>query len=62
MSILENSNIPCRYFSNIPVEYKEVQCRLSNLRKLHVTLLILRVKGPNRGSSRPHAPVAGTFD
>ena len=44
LSILRNDNVPCRYFSN--VDSKVVQCRLSNLRKRHVTVSILRVKGP----------------
>ena len=46
MSILRNGNVLFQYFSHVPVKFKEVQCRMSNLRKHHVTLLILRVKGP----------------
>ena len=33
LSILRNDNVPCRYFLNVPVDFKIVQCRLSNLRK-----------------------------
>ena len=47
MSILRNGNVPCRYFSNVSVEFKEVQCRLSNFRKRHVALSIVRVKVPS---------------
>ena len=37
-------HVPCHYFLNVPVDFKVVQCRLSNLRKCHVGLLKLRVK------------------
>ena len=46
LSILRNGNIPCRYFSNVPVEFRVVKCRLSNLRKRRVALWFLRLKGP----------------
>ena len=46
MLISRNGNVPFRYFSNVSVEFKEVQCRLLNFRKRSVTLSILRVKGP----------------
>ena len=29
LSILRNGNVPCRYFSNVPVDFEIVQCRLS---------------------------------
>ena len=38
-------NIVVNFF-NFPVDFKVVQCRLSNLRKGHVALSNLRVKGP----------------
>ena len=46
LSILGNDNVPCRYFLNVPVDFKIVQCRLSNLRKGRVALSNLRVKAP----------------
>ena len=46
LSILRNANVPCLYFSNVPVDFKVVRCRLSNLRKRRVALSNLRVKGP----------------
>ena len=30
LSILRNGNVPCRHFLNFPVDFKIVQCRLSN--------------------------------
>ena len=39
-------HVPCRYFSNVPVDFKVVQCRLSNLRKRCVVLSILRSRAP----------------
>ena len=47
LSILRNVNVPCRYFSNVPDDFKGVQCRLSNLRKRRAALSNLRVKGPH---------------
>ena len=38
---------PAVNFVNVPVDFKVVQCRLSNLRKGCVVLSNLRVKGPN---------------
>ena len=32
LSILVNGNVPCRYFRNVPVNFKIAQCRLSILR------------------------------
>ena len=32
LSILRNGSVPCRYFVNVPVDFKIVQCRLSILR------------------------------
>ena len=46
LSILRNGNVPCHYFLNVPVDFKVVQCPLSNLRKCHVGLSNSRVKGP----------------
>ena len=37
---------PCRYFLNVPVNFKGVQCRLSIFRNGRVTLSNLRVKDP----------------
>ena len=39
LSMLRSGNLPCRYFLNVPVDYKIVLCRLSNLRNApcHVT-------------------------
>ena len=34
LSILRNGNVPCRYFLNVPVDFKIVQCRLSILRNM----------------------------
>ena len=31
MSILRNGTVPCRYFLNVPVDFRVVQCHLSNL-------------------------------
>ena len=45
-SILRNGNVPCHYFSNVPADLKVVQSCLSNLRKCHVALSNLWVKGP----------------
>ena len=50
--ILRNDIVPCQYFLNVPVAFKVVQCHLSNLRKCHVALSNLRVKGPYYGSGR----------
>ena len=36
----------------VPVDFKVVQCRLSNLRKGCVALLKLRVNGPHSGERR----------
>ena len=33
MSILRNGNVPCRYFSNVHVDFIITKCPLSNLRK-----------------------------
>ena len=33
LSILRNGNVPCRYFRDFPVDFKIVQCHLSNFRK-----------------------------
>ena len=49
LSSLRNGNVPCQYFVNVPVDFKVVQCCLSNLRKCHVALSTLRVKGPLHG-------------
>ena len=38
------------FFLNVPVDFKVVQCRLSNTRKCHVALSNLNVKGPYYGS------------
>ena len=43
----------CHYFLFFSVDFKRVQCRLSNLRKGHVALLNLRVKGPSNHSNGP---------
>ena len=45
LSILRKVNVPCHYFLFLSVDFKRVQCRLSNLRKCRVTLSNLRVKG-----------------
>ena len=39
LSILRNYNVTCRFFFNVPVDFKIVQCRLSNLRNApcHIT-------------------------
>ena len=50
LSSLRNGNVPCQYFLNIPVDFKVVQCCLSNIRKCHVALSNLRVKGPLYGT------------
>ena len=36
LSILRNCNVPCRYFKNVPVDFKIVQCRLSIVRDENV--------------------------
>ena len=36
LSTLRNGNVPCRYFLNVPVDFKKVQCRLLTLRKDNV--------------------------
>ena len=36
LSILRNGDVPCRYFLNVPVDFKIVQYRLSILRKDNV--------------------------
>ena len=46
LSTLRNGSVPCHYFLNVPVDFNRVQCHLSNLRKCHVALSNLRVKGP----------------
>ena len=46
----KNDDVPCRYFSNVPVDFKVVQCCLSNFRKRRVTLSNLKVKGPHRST------------
>ena len=43
---LRKDNVPCRYFSNVPVDLKVVQCSPSNLRKRRVALSILRLRAP----------------
>ena len=53
MSILRNGNVPCHYILNFPVYFRIVLCRLSDLRKDHVALLNLRVKG-----HQPHSPTS----
>ena len=45
LSILRNGNVPCHYILNVPVDFKIVQCRLSNLRKDRVALSNLRNRG-----------------
>ena len=55
MSVLRYGIVSCRYFLNDPVDFKIVQCRLSNLRKGRVTVSNLRVKcpmKPRRGGRR----------
>ena len=47
LSILRNCNVPCRYFTKFPVDFKIALCRLSNLRKGRVALSNLRVKAPH---------------
>ena len=42
---LRKVNVPCHYFVFLSVYFKRVQCRLLNLRKGHVALSNLRVKG-----------------
>ena len=49
LSILRNCNVFCHYCLNVPVDFKVVQCRLSNLRNSPVNLSNLRVKGPGGG-------------
>ena len=34
LSILRKGNVPCRYFRHFPVDFKIVQCRISNLRSV----------------------------
>ena len=46
MSLLRSGNVPCRYFFTVSVNFKIMQCRMSNLRKGSVALSNLRVKGP----------------
>ena len=46
LSISRNGNVPVCYFLNVPVNFKVVQCRLLNLRKCHIALSNLRIKGP----------------
>ena len=36
LSILRNGNVPCRYFRNVPVNFKIALCRLSILRNGNV--------------------------
>ena len=45
LSILRNDNVPCHYLLFLSVDFKRVQCRLSNLRKGRVALSNLRAKG-----------------
>ena len=47
LSILRKGNVPCHYFVFLSVDFKRVQCRLSNLREGCVALSNLRVKGPH---------------
>ena len=36
LSILRNGIVPCRYFLNVPVDFKTAQCRMSILRNGNV--------------------------
>ena len=43
LSILRNGNVPCRYFLNVPVEFKIVQCRLSILKTPNVAFQLKKM-------------------
>ena len=60
VDFFRNWNVPCRYFITFPVDFKGVQCRLSNLRKDNVALSNLRVKGPTKTlNDRPRHRLKG---
>ena len=46
LSILRNGIFPCRYFLNVPVDFKIVQCHRSILRKWQCHLSLFFKKFP----------------
>ena len=57
--IFRKGNVPCHYFVFLYVDFKKVQCRLSNLRKGRGALSNLRVSGPPEVETTYRRPRVG---